>query len=76
MVCLDTGADKDEALEQYRNSDCYWIEDKPQNADLGLAIGLNSLLIAHGFNADYKGLCHACHRTGKKFTTYIHRIKI
>lgn len=57
VVCLDTGADKDDALEQYRNSDCYWIEDKPENADLGLRIGLNSLLIAHGFNTDYKGLC-------------------
>ena len=57
IVCLDTGADKDDALEQYRNSDCYWIEDKPENADLGLRIGLNSLLIAHGFNTDYKGLC-------------------
>jgi len=57
IVCLDTGADKDDALEQYRSSGCYWIEHKPENADLGLRIGLNSLLIAHGFNADYKGLC-------------------
>ena len=57
VVCLDTGADKDDALEQYRGNGCYWIEDKPENADLGLRIGLNSLLIAHGFNADYKGLC-------------------
>ena len=33
IVCLDTGADKDDALEQYRSSGCYWIEDKPENAD-------------------------------------------
>jgi len=55
LVCLDTGADKDEALEQYRGSDMYWVEDKPQNADLGVALGLDSLLISHSFNADYTG---------------------
>jgi|TARA_B110000211_G_scaffold231151_1_gene292186 HAD superfamily hydrolase (TIGR01509 family) len=55
LVCLDTGADKDEALEQYRGSDMYWVEDKPQNADLGVALGLDSLLISHTFNAAYAG---------------------
>jgi len=55
LVCLDTGADKDEALEPYRNTNCYWIEDKVQNADLGSNLGLNSLLIGHDFNADYTG---------------------
>ena len=52
---LDTGADKDEVLEEYRNTGCFWIEDKKENADVGLAIGLNSLLIAHEQNADYTG---------------------
>lgn len=55
IVCLDTGADKDIALEEYRNSGCYWIEDKAENAELGLTLGLNSLLMAHGHNADYSG---------------------
>ena len=55
VVCLDTGADKDDALEQYRDSECYWVEDKPENADLGVALGLNSLLVSHGFNAGDKG---------------------
>jgi len=55
FVYLDTGADKDEALEQYRGSGCWWIEDKPENADLGASIGLESILMGHQFNADYKG---------------------
>lgn len=55
VVCLDTGADKDDALEQYRGSGMYWVEDKPENADLGVKLGLESLLVAHEFNADYKG---------------------
>lgn len=52
---LDTGADKDEALEVYKDTGCYWVEDKPENADVGIEMGLNSILIAHEHNADYKG---------------------
>ena len=50
LVCLDTGADKNEVLEQYRDSGCYWIEDKLANAVVGLDLGLKALLIEHGFN--------------------------
>jgi len=55
VTCLDCGADKDEALEEYRDSDLYWIEDKPANADLGIAMGLDSILLAHGHNVSYNG---------------------
>jgi len=55
VICLDTGADKDQALEPYRNSNMYWIEDKPSNADVGHAMGLQSILIEHGHN-----MHHAC----------------
>lgn len=50
IVCLETGADKDQALEPYRNSNCYWVEDKPENAEVGLALGLRSILMEHGHN--------------------------
>ena len=36
VICLDTGADKDEALSKYAGSDCWWIEDKVENATAGL----------------------------------------
>ena len=51
-VYLDTGADKDEALEPYRDTGCYWIEDKPENVNLGQLIGLKGLLVAHPHNSD------------------------
>jgi len=54
-VYLDTGADKDDALEPYRNSGCYWVEDKPQNVDCGINLGLSGILIAHDHNVDYDG---------------------
>tara|TARA_B110000503_G_scaffold32924_1_gene53496 strand:- start:5608 stop:6204 length:597 start_codon:yes stop_codon:yes gene_type:complete len=50
FVYLDTGADKDEALEQYCDSGCFWIEDKPENAILGCDLGLESIVVAHEFN--------------------------
>jgi len=50
IVCLDTGADKHEALEEYEGTGCYWLEDKPENAIAGYDAGLRSLLIEHGHN--------------------------
>lgn len=54
-VYLDTGADKDEALLPYAGSECFWIEDKPENADLGVDYGLVSLLVEHDHNKSYNG---------------------
>lgn len=54
VICLDTGADKDDALAPYRDSGLYWIEDKPANADVGHALGLRSILIEHGHNMHHK----------------------
>jgi hypothetical protein len=52
-ICLDTGADKDDALAPYKDSGMYWIEDKPQNADCGYNLGLKAILIEHGHNMDH-----------------------
>lgn len=53
VICLDTGADKHEALEPYRDSGLFWIEDKPENAAVGADMGLKSLLIEHDHSVDY-----------------------
>jgi FMN phosphatase YigB (HAD superfamily) len=53
FVFLDTGADKDAALEPYRGSGLYWIEDKKINCELGHALGLKSILMEHGHSLDY-----------------------
>jgi FMN phosphatase YigB (HAD superfamily) len=55
FIFLDTGADKDEALEEYENSNLFWIEDKPTNSDLGHRLGLRSILVEHGHN-----MSHSC----------------
>jgi hypothetical protein len=47
---LDTGADKDDALAPYTGSMCWWIEDKPENANLGDNLMLESVLVNHHHN--------------------------
>lgn len=54
LTCLPTGSDKHEALEPYRNSGLWWVEDKPENADVGYAMGLRSILVEHGHNTDHE----------------------
>jgi hypothetical protein len=55
FVYLDTGADKDAALEPYRDTGLYWIEDKKINCEVGHALGLKSILMEHGHSLGY---CH------------------
>ena len=54
VLCIDTGADKDEALAPYKDSGLMWIEDKPENALVGHNLGLESILIEHAHNMDFK----------------------
>ena len=54
IVCLDTGADKNYALEEYAGSGCWWVEDKPENADVGHDMGLKSVLMEHGHNMHHQ----------------------
>ena len=49
---LDTGADKNDALDKYRDSGMTWIEDKIENALVGEEAGLDCLLMEHGHNMD------------------------
>ena len=53
VLCIGTGADKDEALEPYRGSGLLWVEDKIENAELGDRLGLHAVLMEHGHNMHY-----------------------
>ncbi len=50
IVCLDTGAHKDDALEEYEGTGLVWLEDKVENAEAGYKYGLNPLLMVHVHN--------------------------
>ena len=51
--CLDTGADKDDALLPYLDSGCLWVEDKITNAELGDRLGMSAVLMKHDHQNDY-----------------------
>jgi len=53
FTILDTGADKDEALLKYKDTGCWWVEDKPENAEVGVELGLEGILMEHNHNKDY-----------------------
>lgn len=55
IVCLPTGADKDEALKPYAGTELFWIEDKILNAEVGQRLGLRSIIMEHGHNMNYSG---------------------
>jgi len=57
VICLDTGADKDEILIELSDKyeGCYWIEDKVVNAQLGADIGYDAILMQHGHSLKAKG---------------------
>lgn len=56
FIYCDTGADKDEILAPYTGSGLLWIEDKIENAELGVKLGLESIVMEHGHNMNYVGL--------------------
>ena len=51
FVYLGCGADKDEELEKFEGSNCWWIEDKPENCKTGEKFGLNPILVGHDHNS-------------------------
>ena len=54
IICLDTGADKDEELAPYKDSGMWWLEDKWENAEVGHNLGLKTILVEHGHNMHHK----------------------
>lgn len=57
IIYLETGGDKDYALDEYAGTGLWWIEDKIINAELGHHLGLKSIIMEHGHNMDYEGEC-------------------
>ena len=56
VICIDTGADKDQDLAELASykkyKDAWWIEDKPANLKAGIKVGFKGILMEHGHNMD------------------------
>lgn len=72
IKCLPTGANKKGYLKKYyENSGYFWIEDKVENADDGLAVGMKSLLVEHGFNMYEENLSYPIVKNWKDIYDHI-----
>jgi len=55
LVCTDPEhPDKTPYLDEYKDTNCIWVEDSPKNAIAGAKLGLNTYSINHSHNADFK----------------------
>lgn len=54
VECLPIGSKKKDYLSKFKDSGLFWVEDNIHNAEDGLAVGLQPLLMEHGHNMDYK----------------------
>lgn len=52
LYCLDPTVSKKHALESWRDTGTWWIEDLPANAQLGAEMGLKTLIVDHPYNRD------------------------
>jgi len=52
---LPIHGDKSVELKKYKDSGLFWIEDKLSNAELGIKLGLQPLLMDAPYNKDYNG---------------------
>ena len=60
FTILNTGEDKDKVLiEDWADTECWWVEDKAANIKMGNDAGLAGILIEHSWN---KGSDYPCAR--------------
>lgn len=57
ITILDQGADKDKELAKWKDTECYWVEDKPANIDAGYEAGLTPIMMGHNYNIDHHSEC-------------------
>ena len=50
ITILGQGDDKDKELAKWKDSGCYWVEDKPTNIEAGYNVGLSPIMMAHNHN--------------------------
>lgn len=54
FIFLGCGHYKGDVITRFAYHDLWWIEDKPENANAGLSVGLKCILINHPYNLSHK----------------------
>lgn len=53
VILCGESKNKEKLLSKYADSECFWIEDVPRNAEYGLQYGLKPLLMDQHYNVSY-----------------------
>jgi len=52
LTLCGSSENKKDLLAEYRNTDCLWIEDLPENCEMGLEYGMRCVLFDRHYNRD------------------------
>lgn len=52
LTLCDHSENKKALLEEYRDTDCFWIEDLSKNLRFGVDVGMRGILVDHHYNRD------------------------
>lgn len=55
LVCLPIRGDKADSLRPYGGQGIIFVEDRIQNADLAISLGIEGVLMEHDYNYHYNG---------------------
>lgn len=51
---IELNESKEPFLQLYAGTEHWWVEDKPSNAEIGVKLGLRSIMLRHDHTADYE----------------------
>lgn len=54
LTLCETSRNKSALLAEYKDAGCFWVEDLPKNAEMGLKYGMKPLVMRQPYNDDYK----------------------
>lgn len=57
LTLCGSSKNKKELLKEYEGTDCFWLEDVPENLEYGVEHGMRGILMDHHYNRDY--MCEA-----------------
>lgn len=52
LILCGSSKNKKELLKEYKDTDCFWLEDLTKNAEYGLDYNMRCILVNHHYNAN------------------------
>lgn len=72
LILCGPSKNKKELLKEYKGSECFWIEDVPENLEYGLEYSMRGLLMDRHYNKNYLTIAPYSHRVNNWREIYSH----